>query len=82
MLPSCMYHEHRFGVGPSGTGSESARQIYLFFGLVRFNEVDEQRMAGGLQGYSVETEYSFVDLLLAPFLLPLTMTSRTVTVNK
>jgi len=77
-----MYHEHRLGLGPTGSGSESARQFYFLFGLVRTNEVDEQRMASGLTSYSVATEYGILDILLQPFLLPLTMTSRTVTVNR
>lgn len=82
LLASCVCHEHRIGLGPSGTGSASKRQFYLLFGLVRANEVDVQRLATDLTSYSIETEYSLVDLLLQPFLLPFTITSRTVTVNR
>lgn len=57
------------------------RQYYLLFGLVRVNEVNVQRLASELTSYEVDTEYSFVDLLLSPLLLPLTATSRTVTVR-
>ncbi len=78
----CVSHEHVVGLGPTGLGEESVRQVYVLFGLVPFNEVNVQRMASDLTSYSVETEYSLVDLLLAPLLLPLTATSRTVTVRK
>jgi hypothetical protein len=79
-LPGCA-HEHVIGLGPTGLGETSARQLYLLFGLVTVNEVNVQRMASDLTSYSVHTEYSIVDILLAPLLLPLTMTSRTVTVK-
>ncbi len=77
-----MSHRHTVGVGPTGLGEESTRQYYIFFGLLAFNEVDSLRMSGGLNGYTVETSYTFTDLLLMPVLLPFTATSRTVTVQK
>ena len=80
-LGGCFVHRHRIGLGPSGIGEESARQVYLFFGLIRVNEVDPQRMAKDLTSYEIESGYEFMDILLAPILLPLTMTSRTVTVR-
>ncbi len=80
-LCGCVSHTHVVGLGPTGTGESSARQYYIFFGLVPLNEVDTQRMAPELTSYSVYTRMAFVDLLLAPILLPLTATSRTVTVR-
>ena len=53
----------------------------MLFGLVATNDVSAQRMADGLTSYTVETEHGFWDMLLQPLLLPLTMTSRTVTVR-
>ena len=84
VLPAagCASHVHRIGLGPTGIGSESARQYYFLFGLVRLNNVDVQRMASDLTSYSITTEYGFVDLLLAPLFGVLTITSRTVTVDK
>ncbi len=79
--PACEVHEHRIGNGPTGIGEESTRQFYILFGLVRFNEVNPQRIAGDYVGYQIRTEFSFIDLLLFPLLLPLTTTSRTVTVS-
>lgn len=58
------------------------RQLYIFFGLVRISESDSQRLAHDATGYEIVTEYSFVDMVLQPLLLPLTMTSRTITVNR
>ena len=81
LLAGCMSHEHTVGLGPTGLGETSERQFYLLFGLVRFNEVDPQRMASDLTSYSIRSQYSFVDFLLAPLLLPLTVTTRTVTVK-
>ncbi|MBI5852585.1 MAG: hypothetical protein HZB39_16350 [Planctomycetes bacterium] len=81
-LSSCVWHEHTVGLGPSGIGQESGRQFYLFFGLLRLNEVDSQRMTHDLRGYRITTEFAFIDLILAPLFLPLTVTTRTVTVER
>ena len=77
----CVVHEHSVGLGPTGTGEHVARQFYVLFGFFRVNEVDAQRMAGDLTSYAIETRYGFVDMLLAPLLLAVTATSRTVVVR-
>ncbi|MDO8349222.1 MAG: hypothetical protein Q7T30_03225 [Planctomycetota bacterium] len=77
----CMVHSHNVGLGATGTGEQVARQYYWLFGFVRINEVDAQRLAPELTSYTIETKYGFVDWLLAPLLLPLTATSRTVVVR-
>lgn len=77
----CVAHEHIVGLGPTGLGESSMRQYYLLFGLIQFNEVNVQRLASDLTSYSIVSEFSFVDLLLSPLLLPFTVTSRTVTVK-
>jgi ABC-type lipopolysaccharide export system ATPase subunit len=76
-----MTHTHVVGLGPTGTGETTVRQFYIVFGLIPLNEVDTQRFATELTSYAVDTRFAFVDLLLAPLLLPLTATSRTVTVR-
>ena len=81
LAPGCMVHSHSIGLGATGAGEQVARQYYCFFGLVRINEVDAQRLAPELTSYSVETKFGLVDFLLAPLLLPLTGTSRTVVVR-
>lgn len=77
----CVSHQHTVGLGPTGTGEVVARQYYLLFGLVQVNDVDAQRMAGDLTSYQVDTRFGLVDLVLSPFLLAVTGTSRTVTVR-
>lgn len=76
-----MSHRHVVGMGATGSGEVVERQYYWLFGLVDFNDVDPQRMAPQLTSYTIETKYGFVDLVLAPFLLPLLATSRTVVVR-
>ncbi len=78
----CVTHEHRIGLGPTGAGAEHGRQYYLFFGLMQLNDVDVQRMASDLNSYSVETRFGWTDLILSPFLLPLSITTRSVTVRR
>ncbi|MEO6595175.1 MAG: hypothetical protein ABIP94_10525 [Planctomycetota bacterium] len=77
----CVAHHHSVGLGPTGAGVEVARQYYWLFGFFSVNEVDPKRMAGDLTSYTIETEFGLIDLLLAPLLLPLTVTTRTVTVR-
>jgi len=81
LASGCMVHSHTVGLGATGAGEQVARQYYCLFGFVRVNEVDAQRLAPELTSYEVETKFGFVDLLLAPLLLPLTATSRTVVVR-
>lgn len=69
------------GLGATGSEFQVARQYYCLFGLLPVNDVDAQRMAGDLTSYTIETKFGLVDCLLAPFLLPLTGTSRTVVVR-
>ena len=80
-LGCCVANEHMIGLGPTGLGETSVRQYYVLFGLVQFNEVNVQRAANDLTSYSIRTEFSLTDFLLMPFLLPFTVTSRTVTVK-
>lgn len=81
LLQGCVSNSVSVGLGSTGSGDRTERQYYLLFGLVSVNEVDTRRMAGSLTSYAVDAEFGWMDLLLAPILLPLTMTSRTVTVR-
>ena len=80
-LPSCLSHHHRVGGGPNGIGSDSVRQFYVFFGLMQINEADHQRLTRNLTSYEIISEVSFTDFLFTAVLWPLTVTSRTVTVQ-
>ena len=77
----CVSHRHSVGLGATGTGEQATRQYYILFGLFGTNDVSAQRMADGLTSYTIETQYGLYDILMQPLLLPLTMTSRTVTVR-
>ena len=81
LAASCVSHRHSIGLGATGTGEQRARQYYILFGFFAANEVNAQRMADGLTSYEIESKFGFLDLLLQPLLLPLTITSRTVTVR-
>lgn len=81
LASGCVSHQHIVGLGPTGSEERTERQYFILFGLIRANEVDTQRLADGLNSYQIETWYSFTDLLWAPILLVLTMTSRTVAVR-
>ncbi len=82
LCAGCSVNRHRIGMGPNGLGSSSDRQFYILFGLFQLNEADTERMSEDLTSYEIITEYSFTDILLSPLLIFLTMTSRTVTVNR
>ena len=77
-----MVHEHVVGTGPNNLGTSSSRQFYVLFGLFQLNEADSQRLTHGLNAYRITTEVGFVDAILLPLLLPLTVTSRTGTVER
>ncbi|MBK8980546.1 MAG: hypothetical protein IPM29_31980 [Planctomycetes bacterium] len=81
-LSACSIHEHTVGLGPTGVGTETARQYFFLFGLFRLNEVDTESLAEESTSYRIRTESAFTDFLLAPLLLPLTVTTRTVTVER
>lgn len=81
LASGCMVHTHTVGLGATGSGAQVARQYYCFFGLVRVNEVDAQRLAPELTSYTVETSFGAWDFVLMPLLLPFTATSRTVVVR-
>ena len=82
LCTSCSVHTHRVGGGSTGTREESARQWYVFFGLWRLNEVNTQRMTGELTSYDIRTALEGSDLFLSALFLPLTVTTRTVTVYR
>lgn len=78
----CAFHHHRVGSGAVGVGSTSARQYYILFGLFRLNEVDSQRFTKDAVSYDIYTEVAFTDVLLSLVLLPFTVQTRSVTVER
>ena len=65
------------------------QQYYLFFGLVRLNDADVQRVVGDYTSYDVEVGFcnrdgfweSMGDFMVSMLFLPLTVTRQTVTVK-
>jgi len=82
LLVACSFHHHRIGSGAAGLGSTSARQYYILFGLFRLNEVDTQRFTEDAVSYDIYTELAFSDVLLSLVLLPFTVNTRSVTVER
>jgi len=81
-LTGCFTMKHRVGNGPS-TGAESEeRQWFILWGLVPLNDVDSQEMAGSATNYEVQTQQSFLDVIINIFTGYVSIVSRTVTVTK
>ncbi len=76
-------------MGSNGIDQQTMQQYYLFFGLVRLNEVDIQRVVGDVTSYDVEIGFSYRDgfwasigdFLVSTLFLPLTVTRQAVTVK-
>ena len=81
-LTGCAGHVHTVGTGPQGHSVVEARQWYVLWGLVPINDVDTNTMAAGAAGYQIETEQSFLDVVINVFTGMITVQSRTVTVTK
>ena len=95
LFVGCATHVHTVGYGPQKGGKVTARQFYLFYGLVPLNSVDTNEMAGKdangnyITNYDIKTQHGPVDILLAMGLGmvtygigPVIIQSRTVTVIK
>ncbi len=78
----CTSHVHKIGTGASTGSEESARQWYILFGAIPLNDVNAQEMAGDTQNYEIQTEQSFIDILIGGVAGMVTISSRTVTVKK
>ena len=70
------------GAGPSTGQAAEARQWYILWGLVPLNDVDSQAMAAGATDYEIQTEQSFLDVVMNIFTGIITVYSRTVTVTQ
>lgn len=79
---SCAAHVHRVGEGSQRYDVSRARQWYVIWGVVPLNHVDSHAMAAGARNYRITTFYSPIDLLITTILVPLTITTRTVLVEK
>ena len=78
----CTTHVHTVGKGPQGYDVTGARQWYIVYGLVPINEVDTNAMAGEATDYEIITSYTPVDFIIGVVAGFITVSSRTVTVQK
>jgi len=82
VLPSCMTFHHKVHNGALGTVEVTRHQYFFLFGLVNLNRVDSAAMASPQKSYTVETGFTFTDLLVSAVLSPLSIVRQTVTVRK
>ncbi len=78
----CMTQVHTVGAGPTGVEVVSGRNWYGFFGLLRLNYLDPERLAGKATSYRVTTQYTLWDGILNLIFLPLTIKTKSVWVEK
>ena len=89
LLIGCASHVHNIGTGPEIGNKVTARQWYLFYGLVPLNSVDTNEMANSAENYEIQTQTGPVDIIIfiglgiVTFGIgPAIIQSRTVTVTK
>ena len=72
-LTSCFTMTHRVGKGAQGTETVQQGQWFALWGLIPLGETDTQAMAGGATDYDIQTQQSFLDVIINIFtgLLPL-----------
>lgn len=78
----CFTINHVVGEGAKGKTEVSAKQWYILWGLVPLNSVDSQDMAGGASDYNIQTQTSFVDVIIGFFTSIVTVYPMSVTVTK
>ncbi len=78
----CAAHVHTVGNGAQGGNMTEARQRYIVWGLVPINEVDTNAMAGGATDYEITTSITPIDFIIGVVAGSITISSRTVTVQK
>ena len=81
-VTSCMTNRHTVGNGAQTGVTQTSRQWYALWGLVRLGDSDTKTIAGDTADYTVETYYGVVDWLINFFLGGLSIQSRTVRVTK
>jgi predicted small secreted protein len=81
-LTGCFTNQHMIGSGAQGTTKTVQRQWYVLWGLVPINQVDTNAMAAGAQNYDVQTQFTFVDMVIGVFTGLVTIQPRSVTVTK
>ena len=78
----CAAHTHKVGNGAQGTDVVEARQWYILWGLVPINDVDTNAMAGEATDYDITTQVNVLDAVISAVLAEISISCRTVTVQK
>ncbi len=81
-LLGCYTIQHQVGSGASSGVKMEKKQWFILFGLIPLNEVDTKAMAAGTENYTIQTQQSFVDVVIGVFTGYVTIYPRTVTVTK
>ena len=82
MTAGCYTMNHTVGEGARGTQETSKRQWFALWGLVPITDTDSQDLAGDAKDYTVETEFSIINILLNLVTTWVTITSQDMTVTK
>ena len=81
-LMGCWTFQHQVGSGAATGVKVEKKQWFILWGLVPLNEVDSKAMAGGAENYTVQTQQSFVDVVIGVVTGWVTIYPQTVTVTK
>ena len=81
-LSSCYTLNHTVGKGAQGHDEQEHRVWFALWGLIPLGDYDSQQLAHGASDYSVKTQMSPMDVLIAIFTGWVTIYPRTVTVTK
>ena len=78
----CAAHTHVIGAGAKGGEVVTAKQWYIVFGLIPLNNADSKEMSGGATDYTIKTKQTFVDYIISAFTSAVTISCRSVIVEK
>ena len=81
-LMGCWTFQHQVGTGAATGVKVEKKQWFILWGLVPLNEIDSKALAGGAENYTVQTQQSFVDVVIGVVTGWVTIYPQTVTVTK
>ena len=81
-LMGCWTFQHQVGTGAQTGVKVEKKQWFILFGLVPLNEIDSKTLAAGAENYTVQTQMSFVDVVISLITANITIYPQTVTVTK
>jgi len=81
-LSSCYTLNHTVGKGAQGGSEQEHRVWFALWGLIPLGDYDSQELAGGASNYSIETQWTPIDILFNLVTAWVTVYSRTVKVTQ